>query len=197
MAHLNYNANEHEEMRDMTPLPKGKYNAIIEATKLGEAKGDKYTQQLEITWVVVGGEHEGRKVTNWVTVACDTAVARDIGMRFLRNVCEAVGLAGFTDTDELCGRQHVIDVGTVKKERDGKAEEYGEVKRCYPTGVAPACGQSARAFSGAEPAAGVPAEKSKCALPACAPHDEGRDGRASTTNGQSAQGAVLPPWARK
>lgn len=181
MAHLNYNANEHEEMRDMSPLPKGKYNAIIEATKLGEAKGDKHTQQLEITWTVVGGEHDGRKVTNWVTVACDTVVARDIGLRFLRNVCEAVGLAGFTDTDELCGRQHVIDVGTVKKERDGKVEEYGEVKRCYALGNGGGQKTEAGGQSGAVSGGGQKTE------------DGGQKG---TGNGQPAN-ANLPPWARK
>ena len=180
MAHLNYNANDHEDMKDMTPVPKGKYSAIIESTKLGESKGEKHTQQLEITWVIVGGEHDGRKVTNWVTVACDTAVARDIGMRFIKNICEAVGIAGFTDTDELVGREHVIDVGSVKKQGDGGDKEFSEVKRCYPAGTAP----TAPSASQTRPANTAPAN-----TPAQATTQQARPT-------PPAGGAGRPPWMK-
>lgn len=181
MARLNYNANEHGDMRDdFAPLPKGRYQAIIEATKLGEPRGEKHTQQLEVTWTVVGGEFNGRKVTNWIAVACDTAVAKDIGMRQIKNICEAVGLAGFTDTDELCGREHVIDVGELKKQKDGKEVVYAEVKRCYPSNAPATATQTAQA----RPQASAPA---------------------NTTAPQQAQPAAstpppsasVPPWARR
>jgi hypothetical protein len=184
MARLNYNANEHEAMReDGAALPKGRYAAVIESTKLGEVRGDKHTQQLEIIWTVVGGEHEGRKVTNWVTVACDTVVAQDIGMRFLRNICEATGMAGFTDTDELCGRQHIIDVGAIKKQKDGKEVEYSEVKRCYPAGSA-------------ETAHSAPAESPQTSAPAHAPAQQPTQQAQPTGGATPPTAAKRPPWMK-
>jgi len=60
-------------------------------------------------------------------------------------------------------------------------EECGEV-------VATAGGRCARAFSQAAPAAGIPAEKSKCALPACTSLLEGETSAACQT--ESGMGGI-------
>lgn len=134
MAHLPFNSNDVQgDMQDFsTPIPEGKYRAVIVKTVLGETKGDKHTQQLQVVWQVVGGDLDGRQVSNYITVRCDNPEARDIGQRFLKNICEAIGLASFVDTDEMCGREHVVGVGFTKPRDDGK--KYNEVKRCYPAG---------------------------------------------------------------
>jgi hypothetical protein len=141
MASFQFNANAVEgDNRDFSPIPNGKYNAVIVKTELGQPNG-KGTEQLKIEWDIVDGPHARRKVTNWITVACPSSKeAQDIGMRTLKNICEAVGLAGFTDSDELLGRQHVIDVGQ-RPDVNDKTKVFNEVKRCYPAGT-PATAQA-------------------------------------------------------
>ena len=135
MAGFNFNANQVDgDVRDFSPIPKGKYPAVIIATELGQAN-EKGTEQLKVDWEITEGPCEKRRVSNWITVACPTSnEAQDIGMRFLKNICESVGIAGFTDTDELCGRAHVIDVGD-RKDRTDPTKVYNEVKRCYAAGT--------------------------------------------------------------
>lgn len=136
MARFNFNANAVEgDVRDFSPLPNGKYNAVIVKTEMGQPN-QKGTEQLKIEWEIIDGPHDSRKVSNWVTVACPSSKdAQDIGNRFLKNVCESVGLAGFSDTDDMCGRQHVIDVGQ-RTDLNDKTKVFNEVKRCYPAGTA-------------------------------------------------------------
>jgi hypothetical protein len=138
MAQMHFNANEVDgDVKDFSLIPKGKYPAVIISTKM-ENPNEKGTQQLHVTWEITEGPHAKRQVSNWITVACPTSVeAKDIGLRQLQNACEAVGLAGFTDTDELCGRPHIIDVGEKKDNRDA-SKVFNEVKRCYPAGAATA-----------------------------------------------------------
>lgn len=166
MAVLNFNANNVEgDVRDFSPIPNGKYDAVIIKTDLGPAN-NKGTEQLKVTWEIQSGPMAKRQVSNWITVSCPTSKeAQEIGMRFLKNVCESVGIAGFTDTDELCGRAHIIDIGQRKDVNDA-TKVFNEVKRCYPagavtTGVAPAAATAAtpatRGVSHTAPAAATAA----------------------------------------
>lgn len=149
MAQMNFNANQVEgDVANFDRLPKGKYPAMVCKTEMCKPN-EKGTEQLRIEWEVLEGPCAKRHISTWVTVACANREAVDIGMRFLKNVCESVGLAGFTDTDELCNRPHVIDVGE-KKRADGTLDS--EVKRCYPAGSTQA-GSSAP--QSAQPAAPV------------------------------------------
>jgi len=99
-----------------------------------ERPNEKGTEQLRITWEIIDGQHAKRQVSNWITVACPTsAEAQDIGLRQLKNICESCGMAGFTDTNELIGRQHIIDIGE-RKDLNDATKVFNEVKRCYPAG---------------------------------------------------------------
>lgn len=178
MAQMNFNANQvNGDVKDFSLIPKGKYPAVIIATKM-EPTNDKGTQQLHVTWEIVDGQHAKRQVSNWITVACPSSVeAQDIGMRQLKNICEAVGLAGFTDTDEMVGRQHIIDVGERKDNRDA-SKIFNEVKRCYPSGSAAAT----PAASQASPQTSAPVH-----TPAQQPAQQA----------QPAGGATPPPAAKR
>ena len=142
MAQMSFHANQVEgDVQDFAPIPKGKYNAVIIKTELGKPN-DKKTEQLKLEWEIVDGPFAKRHVSTYVTVCCPTSKeAQDIGMRFLKNVCESVGLPGFTDSDELCGRPHIVNIEDGKPNRDGKV--FSEVKRCYPAGAAQAAQQGA------------------------------------------------------
>ena len=175
MAHLSFNANQVEgDVQDFAPLPKGKYNAVIIKTEMGKPN-DKKTEQLKLEWEIIDGPHAKRHVSTYVTVCCPSSkTAQDIGMRFLKNVCEAVGMAGFTDTDELCGRPHIVNIEDGTPNRDGKV--FSEVKRCYPAGAGQVATQGAP-----KAAATVTTAPAAQAAPV----------------GAGAAPAGMPPWMKK
>jgi hypothetical protein len=167
MAYFQFNTQQvAPDERDMGPLPKGDYIAEVCETDMGKPNA-KGTVQLMVKWKVVEGAMKDRTLRNYVTVECPSSqTAQDIGWRFLRQLCESVGLSQFNDTDELCGRRHLIQTGIVK---DNAGKEFAEVLRCKPAGQAsaPATTQSTA------PQAAAPAT-------AAAPSPSG----------------VKPPWAR-
>lgn len=134
MSKLNFNSAQVPDGDSFPEIVPGRYNAVIISTDL-EAPNAKGTQQLKIVWEITDGPMQKGRVTNWVTVACATQMAVDIGQRFLKNICDSIGLPSFQDTDEMCGRQHTIDVHFPAR-NDGK--KFAEVKRCYPAGSAAA-----------------------------------------------------------
>jgi hypothetical protein len=177
MAGFQFNANAVEgDVKDFSPIPNGKYEAVVVKTEMTPAN-DKGTEQLKVDWQITAGPLANRHVTNWITVNCPTSKeAQEIGMRFLKNVCESVGLAGFTDTDELLGRGHIIDIGQRKDNRDA-TKVFNEVKRCYPSGGV---------ATGAMPApVSAPAPAATRGVPHTAP------AAATATAG------VKPPWLGK
>lgn len=183
MAQLNFNANQVDgDVKDFSLIPKGKYTAIIVKTDM-ERPNEKGTEQLRLTWEIIDGPHAKRQISNWITVACPTSKeALDIGLRQLKNVCESVGMAGFTDTDELCNRTHVIDVGERKDNRDA-SKIFNEVKRCYPAGTAAAAPSAPQASPQAHGGSHIPPPPpAQQAAPRPAP---------------AAGAAGAPPWARR
>ena len=131
MAKLNFNSAQVPDGDTFPSLVAGRYNAVIIETAL-ENPNAKGTQQLKVVWEVTDGPMAKGRVTNWITVACTTQMAVDIGQRFLKNICDSIGLPSFNDTDEMCARQHIIDVH-IPARNDGKT--FAEVKRCYPAGA--------------------------------------------------------------
>jgi len=91
-------------------------------------------------------------------------------MGFLKAALGATPKYGW-DYCEMKGRKVLITVSHEPR-RSGQGT-FPIIAALCPVPTATAYEQSARAFSGASPAAGVPAEKSKCALPVCAPLNEG------------------------
>lgn len=75
------------------------------------------------------------------------------------------------DYCELKGKRCLLTVAHEQK-RNGQGI-FPTIAALCPVPTASAYEQGARAFSGASPAAGVPAEKSKCASPVGAPLNEG------------------------
>lgn len=171
MAQFQFNSNDVDgNVDDRTPLPPGRYQAIIDKTEMGAPNANN-TVQLMVEWGITDGPHKDRKVRNYVTVECPKSdKARDIGLRFLKNVCESVGIAGFTDTDELCNRPHIIEVAPQKDK-----PEFSEVKRTYPAGAG-------------VPVSGPPPVQQAASFETAVPVQEAP---------KVAPTANVPPWARK
>ncbi len=83
------------------------------------------------------------------------------GMVPTGRVCKTLGLSTWT-IRRLCEKHGVRRVS--RPGRQGALVHLPSLQAA----IAPAGGRCARAFSQAAPAAGIPAEKSKCALPVCA-----------------------------
>jgi hypothetical protein len=117
-------------------LPKGIYTAAITGVE-EQKENEKGTRQLLITWTVADGEHQGRTVRNYVTFHCPTSAdAQNIGLRFLKNICQSIGKPAVNDTNDFLGISHVIKVDTAKP-KQGSDKTYPEVKMTYPKGGAP------------------------------------------------------------
>lgn len=159
MASFNFNSSAVSGDTDFTPVTPGEYQASI--VDSGLDKKDNGTEQLKLVYKINGGQFDGRQLSQWYTVACANQVGVDIGMRQLKGVCEALGVPGFRDTQELHGKSLVIKVG-VRKNGD---KDYADVK-----GVAAAGGQRSappvhQATAPAQKAA-APADASAKAAPA-------------------------------
>ena len=101
MSEYNFNANTAPEPMDFEPMPVGDYLCAITNTEIGEPNA-KDTQQLKITYKVLDGQHKGREISEWYSIICPTsAKAEEIAQRNLRQICESIGIAGFTQTEEL------------------------------------------------------------------------------------------------
>lgn len=143
----NFNANEVQGDPKFEKIPAGAYPATIVDTGL-DAKSSG-TEQIKIKYKIGEGAAYGREVTEWYTVKCANQTATDIGMRQLKGVCEAVGMAGFRDTTELHGRELVIHL----KYKEA-SDEFPKVSRTSAKGgVAPAAAPRPAAPSAPAPAA--------------------------------------------
>jgi len=143
MSQFHFNSGSVQgEHGEAEQLPKGFYNAAITGAEEQKAN-DKGTRQLLITWAVADGEHRGRTVRNYVTFACpSSADAQNIGLRFLKNICQSIGKPAVNDTNDFLGIQHVIKVGQ-SEPKQGSSKTYAEVKMTYPRGSGPSAEEAA------------------------------------------------------
>ena len=72
------------------------------------------SENLLISFEVVGGEHAGFVIKKWFCWRNPSAQAMKIGRSQASRVCESVGLEGFSKAEELLGR--VLNVETVTRE---------------------------------------------------------------------------------
>lgn len=110
MAELNYNAADHEPAQDgYDAIPVGDYEAAIVASEIKTTKAGtgKY---LDLTVEILGPTHAGRKVFPKINVENPNKQAVDIGMRELRSICDAIGIAGFRQTEELHDKPLVVRI---------------------------------------------------------------------------------------
>lgn len=124
MAQFNFNVNDVQELRTFVHTP-GVYRASIIRTTIKEPNA-KGTQQLMLTWMTDSNE----ELNYSVTIICPTnPAAEQIGKRFLKQVCDAIGMTSFMDTNELIGKAHLISVkeGTPRLMPDGTQRSYLEV----------------------------------------------------------------------
>lgn len=101
MASLgNFNADEFENT--YTPIPAGKYTAIITASEMKSTKAGG--QRLALTVEIVEGAAKGRKIFTGLNLVNSNPEAEKIAKTELANICRAVGIIHPRDSSELHGK---------------------------------------------------------------------------------------------
>ena len=109
MAALNFNAAEVQPQQSFDALPPGRYEAIISASEMKDTKAET-GQYLQLTFDVVGGQYEGRKLWSRLNLVNPNATAVQIAERELSAICHCVGILVPADSEELHDALLVIDV---------------------------------------------------------------------------------------
>ena len=109
MAALNFNAAEIQPQQSFDALPPGRYEAIISASEMKDTKAGT-GQYLQLTFDVVGGQYEGRKLWSRLNLVNPNATAVQIAERELSAICHCVGILVPADSEELHDALLVIDV---------------------------------------------------------------------------------------
>lgn len=122
---------EDENRRDFDLIPSSWQTAQIiessvEPTKSGS--GDK----LSLTWEIVEGKFERRKIWQTINIRNNSAEAERIGQRELADICEATGAGRIRDSEELHFKPCLIRVGLSKKQEG--YEQRNEVKAVKASG---------------------------------------------------------------
>jgi len=104
-----FDASTVEPRDDISPVPPGEYIAeIVESdivdTKAKDAHGNPNGQTITLTWKIVQGDFENRRVWDRINFRHTNEVTQRIGQQALAELCTAVGLKGpLDDTTELHG----------------------------------------------------------------------------------------------
>lgn len=145
MPSLNFDATGYTpQERSYGVIPPGKYAAVINNTDIKATKaGDG--QYLEIEFQIIDGDYAGRRVWERLNINNPNKKAEDIARERLAGLCQALGIATLTDSDQLIDGQVVMGL-----EIDRKEPDRNRVSGFYAMDAAPATAP-------AKPAAPAPA----------------------------------------
>lgn len=129
-----FNRDEVPEGEPTDLLPNGTYTAqIIESSVVDTKSGQG--QLVNLTWEIMDGPHERRRVWTRINYLHSNPVAQDIGQRELRKITDAMGINVFNDTDDLHFKPVLITVG-VEKSKDANYPDKNKVTGAKPIGGA-------------------------------------------------------------
>lgn len=187
MAALNFNANEvpPEESREL--IPAGNYLALIENSELVTTKAGTGTM-LALTFSILEGPYQHRKVFTRLNVQNQNAVAEQIGQRQLSQLCHAVGRLQISDSSELHLLPMVIRVA-IDRDKTGQYGDRNDIKEFKPATGQPAIPAPATRPAFQQPAAARPAQAPRPAPQAAAP-------AAAPPKPAPAGNTNKPAWAR-
>jgi len=146
MAAIDFDANEVPPSTGFDAIPAGKYKVVIEDTEEKQTKkGDG--SYLQITFVVLDGEHAGRKLWARLNLNNPNDQAVGIARAELSAICRAVNVLQLKDTTQLHDLPLVVRV-TAKPDRES-GEMRNEIRGYEPAGSATAAAPAPKATAGA------------------------------------------------
>jgi hypothetical protein len=160
MANLNFNANEVEPAAPITALPPGRYPVAISKTEMKATKAGT-GEYLQIELTVTSGTATNRKLWARLNLVNQNQQAVDIARRELSAICHAVGVLQVNDSDELLGREMMVDVAIEKNGQTG--EDTNKVKGYSALSAAPARPGLGQSLPASKPAAAKAAPWQKAA----------------------------------
>ena len=165
MAFLQFNAEAIEPQQEFTPIPAGRYNAIITDSDIKETKSGT-GQMLHLTWKITDGPMANRLVFDRINIVNQNPTAEEIGQRQFSTLCRAVGVMQVSDTQQLHGIPCVIRVA-IKIDKTGQYPDSNDVKDYRQAGsVAPTAHAPASGFAAPGAATPTPPPAAKAAAPA-------------------------------
>ena len=105
MVALNFDANLYEPNQTFSPLPAGEYKVCVTGTKM-DTKGTG----ISIGFDVIDGEHQGRKVWQWLGFMHPNPNLVDMAQKNLSSICRAVNKMLVVDSDDLVGSSLMVSV---------------------------------------------------------------------------------------
>lgn len=116
MAQLNFDATTVSPADTYSPLPAGTYLAHVTESEVKPTKAGT-GQILALTWTVLDGQYNGRKVFDRINVANQNKQAEEIGQRALSQLCHAVNVLKLSDSNQLHGKP--INIKVVIRQSEG------------------------------------------------------------------------------
>lgn len=98
-----------EGLQDFTPLPFGKYVAVIKKSEWKQTKA-KTGNYLELQWEVIEGDYKGRLLFDRLNLDNPNPVAVQIANKALNSICKACDLVGVEDSEEIHEIPVLLDV---------------------------------------------------------------------------------------
>jgi hypothetical protein len=137
MAFLNFDATQVEPSSGFSPIPAGKYVAVITDDEMKDTRNGS-GRYLQLTFEIVEGEYSGRKLWTRLNLENANMDAVKIARADLSAICRAVNVMQLQDTVQLHNLPMVITVRLKKnKETDEMQNEIKgyESKQAYAPGA--------------------------------------------------------------
>ncbi|WP_163387934.1 AAA family ATPase [Endozoicomonas acroporae] len=132
MAQLGFNADDYDPADEFEPLPPGEYLTMITEASLDNTKSGG--QMVKLTYTVMEGQFEGRKLWSQHNIVNSSPKAQEIGRKEISRIAHAVGQPRINDTEQLL--QQVIRITVVLKQDPGFGPK-NEVKKWISSGSQP------------------------------------------------------------
>lgn len=138
------------------PMPAGEYAAhIIESDVTPTKSGSGL--MLKLTWEILEGEFEKRRVWQNINYQNQSEKAQLIGQQQIKAICDAVGFSGLLDDSEVLHFKPVrLRIGLEKggaKDSGGTYDDKNDVRAVKPCGTGPSPAGKAMPTAAAKPAA--------------------------------------------
>ena len=151
MSLLNFNASEVAPSIGFTPIPAGRYVAVINDSGMRPTKSGN-GQYLQLEFEIIEGEHVGRRLWDRLNLENTNPEAVRIARADLSAICHAVNVLTPQDSVELHNIPLVIVVKCKKDQDDEAVSEIKGYAACAAAAQAPAAPPAA-ATTTAKPAA--------------------------------------------
>jgi hypothetical protein len=115
-----YNTPENNETVGFDALPAGKYAAQVVKSEYKETKA-KTGHYLQLVVKIISGDYKGRQIFENLNLDNPNPQAVEIANKTLNSICQACGLAGVEDSEQLHGIPMEI---TLRKDKE--TDDYPE-----------------------------------------------------------------------